>query len=292
MTSATLTEKGTLYIIATPIGNLGDISARALDLLNSVDYIFAEDTRHSSKLLQHYGINTRCSSFHQFNETTKTSYIVQLLQQNSTVAIIADAGTPLISDPGYKLIRTIHQINQQNYLAKQKPVNLCPIPGACALITALSCSGLATDNFLFTGFLPAKTTARQTKIKTLAEQTATLIFYEAPHRLMHTLKDIYTVLGDRETCVAKELTKIHQNIITQPLSLQIEHLSQNPEKIKGEYVILVAGLPEKHQQTQSLSSEQHKMLSILQKHCGTAKAAEIASEITGISKKQCYKTLI
>lgn len=304
-------EKATLYIIATPIGNLGDMTIRAINTLHSVDIILAEDTRHSNRLLQHYGIHKSCyGALHQFNEPQQTEKIIHLLQEHKTVALISDAGTPLIADPGFHLVQAIHQANQQiaKQAAKQATkdaaiqppqINISPVPGPCAFVAALSCAGIPADRFLFIGFLPPKSGTRQNSLRHLAEIPYSLICYEAPHRLLATLEDIYQILGDRQICIAKELTKIHENIVTQSVRSYLQHFQQQKEQqtiqqamqetVKGEYVLLIAGWQKK---PATLDAGQEKMLHILKQHCGSKKAAEILHAITGINKKICYQTII
>ena len=191
---------GTLYLISTPIGNLEDITHRAVRLLGQVDLIACEDTRHTRKLLNHYGINTRTISYHEHNEQERAAQLLKLIESGSDVAIVSDAGTPGISDPGFRLTK----------LAIEGGARVVPVPGASALIAALVASGLPTDEFFFGGFLPARSGARRTRLKEVAGMRATLIFYEAPHRIAATLRDAHEILGERAAVVARELTKIHE----------------------------------------------------------------------------------
>jgi len=218
---------GTLYVVATPIGNLADITHRAVQVLTNVDLIACEDTRHTRKLLQHFGIDTKTLSYHEHNEKQRTEELIQLLEQGSDVAIVSDAGTPAISDPGFRLVRA----------AIEKGVSVVPVPGASALITALVATGLPTDEFFFAGFLPSRPVARQTRLRELAAIPATLIFYEAPHRLAGTLKDAYNILGEREAVVARELTKLHEELRRGRLSELAGHYAN--EDVRGEIVLVV-----------------------------------------------------
>src|SRR6266404_7255597 len=193
---------GTLYVVATPIGNLADITHRAIQILNDVDLIACEDTRHTRKLLQHYGITTRTVSYHEHNEQQRAGELIELLKEGKDVGVVSDAGTPGISDPGFRLVR----------LAIEQSVPVVAAPGPSALITALVASGLPTDEFFFGGFLPARSGARQARLSALRSVPGTLIFYEAPHRLAATLKDALEILGEREAVVARELTKLHEEI--------------------------------------------------------------------------------
>ncbi|HEY5514179.1 MAG TPA: 16S rRNA (cytidine(1402)-2'-O)-methyltransferase [Geomonas sp.] len=224
---------GTLYIVATPIGNLEDITLRALRILKEADLIAAEDTRHSRKLLTHFGISRPLTSYFDHNKDLKGEYILERLQQGLNVALVTDAGTPCISDPGYQLVRD----------AVAAGVNVVPIPGACAAITALSASGLATDNFTFAGFLPNRQGKRRERLQSLAGERALLIFYESPKRVLATLRDMLETLGDREVVVARELTKMYEEFLRGKLSALIEQAELR--EIRGEVAILVtpAGEP-------------------------------------------------
>src|ERR1051325_6838798 len=193
---------GTLYLVATPIGNLADITHRALQILKDVALIACEDTRHTRKLLQHYGIDTKTISYHEHNEQQRAAELIDLLKQGNDVAVVSDAGTPSISDPGFRLVRA----------AIENEVPVVPVPGPSAVISALIAAGLPTDEFFFAGFLPSKSNARRTRLSELQSVPGTLIFYEAPHRLSTTLKDAYEILGEREAVVARELTKLHEEI--------------------------------------------------------------------------------
>jgi 16S rRNA (cytidine1402-2'-O)-methyltransferase len=218
---------GTLYLVATPIGNLADITPRALQVLRDVDLIACEDTRHTRKLLQHYGIETKTVSYHEHNEQQRATELIELLKEGSSVAVVSDAGTPAISDPGFRLVR----------LAAESGIGVIPLPGPSALITALVASGLPTDEFFFGGFLPARTGARRARLSELRAVPGTLIFYEAPHRLAASLKDAYEVLGEREAVVARELTKLHEEMRRGRLSELAEHYST--VEPRGEIVLLI-----------------------------------------------------
>jgi 16S rRNA (cytidine1402-2'-O)-methyltransferase len=224
-----------LYIVATPIGNLNDISLRALDVLKTVNYIACEDTRHTKLLLAHYGITTPVFSYHEHNEQKSTDKILKLLQENKSVALVSDAGTPLISDPGYLLVHQAHHLN----------ITLSPIPGPCAAISALSISGLPSDKFIFEGFLPVKSVARQNRLSELKTESKTLIFYEAPHRIEQTISDLNLIMGEtREAVICRELTKTFETVYKNSLKNISLWLSQNTDNKKGEFVIIVSGLPE------------------------------------------------
>ncbi|HXC72624.1 MAG TPA: 16S rRNA (cytidine(1402)-2'-O)-methyltransferase [Pyrinomonadaceae bacterium] len=219
---------GTLYLVATPIGNLADITHRALQILKDVDLIACEDTRHTHKLLQHYGITTKTVSYHEHNEQQRTPQLVDQLKQGSDIAVVSDAGTPSISDPGYRLVRA----------AIENGVAVVPVPGPSALISALIAAGLPTDEFFFAGFLPSRTNARRTRLSELRTVPGTLIFYEAPHRLATTLKDAYEILGERDAVVARELTKLHEEIKRGRLS-ELASYFEDGDKARGEIVLLI-----------------------------------------------------
>jgi 16S rRNA (cytidine1402-2'-O)-methyltransferase len=269
---------GTLFIVATPIGNLDDITFRAFEVLKSVDFVLAEDTRHSKKLLSHLDISKPIRAFHEHNEREKTKAIISEIYSGKSIALISDAGTPLISDPGYFLVSQ----------AKKEGLKVVPIPGPTALITALSVSGLASDSFTFLGFLPSKQTARVKLLIGLVGRTETIIFYESPKRVLATLTDMQTIFGDsREVCLAKELTKAFETIHTGSIPNLIEYLTIDQNHQKGEFVILISAtnkidLAEAEIQLDSL-------LPILCAEMSTSKAAKIAAKITGIDKKKCYK---
>jgi 16S rRNA (cytidine1402-2'-O)-methyltransferase len=219
---------GTLYLVSTPIGNLEDITHRAVRLLGEVDVIACEDTRHTRKLLNHYGINTRTISYHEHNERERAVELIKQLKRGSDVAVVSDAGTPGISDPGFRLAR----------LAIENEVRVVPVPGASALITALVASGMPTDEFFFGGFLPARSGARRARLSELRSIPATLIFYEGPHRIAATLKDARDILGEREAVVARELTKMHEEIARGRLSELAARFS-SAQSARGELVLII-----------------------------------------------------
>lgn len=223
---------GTLYIVATPIGNLEDMTFRAVRILKEVDLIAAEDTRHSRKLLSHYGIATRMTPYHDHNEQLKTDYLIDKLLEGENIAIITDAGTPCIADPGYRIAKA----------AGEKGIKTVPIPGASAIAAALCASGLATDRFSFEGFLPPKQGKRRSRLTELKDADRIIIFYEAPHRLAATLADMAELLGCREVVVARELTKIHEEFRRGTPAELLEHYAKQP--VKGEIVILLSPSPE------------------------------------------------
>src|SRR4051794_8162106 len=220
---------GTLYLVATPIGNLADITHRALQVLNDVDLVACEDTRHTHKLLSHYGITTKTISYHEHNEQQRAAELIDRLKQGTNIAVVSDAGTPSISDPGFRLVRA----------AIENGIVVVPVPGPSALITALIAAGLPTDEFFFAGFLPSRTSARRTRLTELQSIPGTLIFYEAPHRLAATLKDAYEILGEREAVVARELTKLHEEIRRGRLSQLTADFTDRKQDLRGENVVLI-----------------------------------------------------
>ena len=219
---------GTLFLVATPIGNLSDITHRALQVLKDVDLIACEDTRHTHKLLSHYGIGTKTISYHEHNEQQRTAQLIDMLRQGSNIAVVSDAGTPSISDPGFRLVRS----------AIENDVTVVPVPGPSALISALVAAGLPTDEFFFGGFLPARSNARRARLNELRSVPGTLIFYEAPHRLAATLKDAHEILGEREAVVARELTKVHEEIKRGRLS-ELASDYADEKDTRGEIVLLI-----------------------------------------------------
>ncbi len=269
---------GILFIVATPIGNLDDITFRAVQVLKSVDIVLAENTRHSKKLLLHLDISKPIRAFHEHNEREKTKAIISEIHSGKSIALISDAGTPLISDPGYFLVAQ----------AKKEGLKVVPIPGPTALITALSASGLASDSFTFLGFLPSKQTARVKLLKSLVGRTETSIFYESPKRILATLTDMHSIYGDsREVCLAKELTKVFETIQTGSIPNLIDYLTIDQNHQKGEFVILISATDKID--IAEAETQLNSLLPILCAELGASKAAKLAAKITGIDKKQCYK---
>lgn len=222
-------KTGTLYIVGTPIGNLGDITLRAIETLKNVDIILAEDTRQTLKLLNHLGIAKHCISYHRHNEDEKIKEVVNLLDEGNNIALVSDAGMPRISDPGESLIK---------YL-KENQYAVSVIPGVTALTTAVAVSPINSETFTFEGFLPMRPTRRRERLEKLKFETRLMVFYEAPHKILSTLKDLYSVLGDRKICIARELTKLHEEVLDTTLALAIEKIES--QGIKGEIVLLVEG---------------------------------------------------
>ena len=271
----------TLYIVATPIGNLDDITFRAIETLKNADVILAEDTRHSKRLLNHYDIKTELRAFHEHNETQKSQLVINELLEGKNMALISDAGTPLISDPGYVLVRE----------AKKAGVIVSPIPGASAMISAMSVAGIASDQFGFFGFLPNKQIARIKAIQAIAHIDQTAIFYESPKRILACARDLQSVLGsERIVCFAKELTKSFETIKTDTLPNLINYLEADQAHQKGEFVVLISSIDKDNK---VIGEEQlDKILPILLMEMGASKAAKLAAKITGIDKKHCYQRAI
>lgn len=268
----------TLFIVPTPIGNLGDITQRAIEVLSSVDLIAAEDTRHTGKLLAHFNIPTKTFPLHDHNEQQKAQVLVEKLLSGQSIALVSDAGTPLISDPGY------HLVNQ----CRQAGVKVVPLPGACAVITALSASGLPSDRFSFEGFLPPKSKARKDKLLEIAKVERTCIFYESPHRILDSLEDMLDILGSqREVVLARELTKTFETFQGMQLGELIEWVKADSNQQRGEMVLLVHGHREVAEET--LPDEVTRTLAILTKELPLKKAAALAAEIYNLKKNALYK---
>jgi len=223
-------SSGILYLVPTPIGNMADLSRRAIEILEEVDIIACEDTRHSGRLLKALGINKRLISYHELNERSRAQQLVDMIRQGQSVAVISDAGSPGISDPAYRVVRT----------AIDNDILIVPIPGATSVIPALTASGLPTDRFFFEGFLPNKSGARRTRLEKLREYEHTLVFFESPHRVVKSLQDIKIVLGDRPACLARELTKLHEEFIRGSVSEILARLGD--KTIRGEIVLVIEGL--------------------------------------------------
>ncbi|TWD34745.1 16S rRNA (cytidine(1402)-2'-O)-methyltransferase [Pantoea sp. SJZ147] len=267
----------TLYIVPTPIGNLADITQRALAVLSSVDLVAAEDTRHTGLLLQHFAINARLFALHDHNEQQKAEILLTRLQQGESIALVSDAGTPLINDPGYHLVRR----------CREAGIRIVPLPGACAAITALSAAGLPSDRFCYEGFLPAKTKARCDALRALAEEPRTLIFYESTHRLLDSLQDMVTELGaDRYVVLARELTKTWENLNGAPVGELLVWVKEDENRRKGEMVLIVEG---HHPDEEALPAEALRTLALLQQELPLKKAAALTAEIHGVKKNALYK---
>ena len=273
---------GSLYVVATPIGNLDDISARALTILRSVALIAAEDTRHSARLMQHFGIGTPLAACHEHNERDQGGRFLARLLAGDDVALISDAGTPLISDPGYHLVRQ----------ARAAGVAVVPVPGACALIAALSAAGLPSDRFIFEGFLPAKSAGRRARLEQVKEEPRTLIFYEAPHRILECLQDMQSVFGDeRPALLARELTKTFETLKGMPLAELAAWVAADSNQQRGECVVLVAGW-QAPEGDEAVSAEAMRVLNLLLAEMPLKRAAALAAEITGVRKNLLYQVAL
>ncbi|MBP2168417.1 16S rRNA (cytidine1402-2'-O)-methyltransferase [Erwinia toletana] len=268
----------TLYIVPTPIGNLGDITQRALTVLASVDLIAAEDTRHTGLLLQHFAINARLFALHDHNEQQKAEQLLAKLQEGQSIALVSDAGTPLINDPGYHLVRR----------CREAGIRVVPLPGACAAIAALSAAGLPSDRFCYEGFLPAKSKGRCDALRALEQEPRTLIFYESTHRLLDSMQDIVTVLGaDRYVVLAREITKTWESIQGAPIGELLAWVKEDENRRKGEMVLIIEGY--KQQAEDALPPEALRTLALLQAELPLKKAAAITAEIHGLKKNALYK---
>ena len=271
-----MTDIATLYIVPTPIGNLNDMTARAIEILSDVSWIAAEDTRHSARLLQHFNIKTKTLSLHEHNEDKRAAMLCERLKSGEAVALISDAGTPLISDPGFVLVRR----------CREQGIPVCALPGPCAAITALSASGLPTDKFIFEGFLPVKTQAREGVLSELLDRTFTTVFYEAPRRILDTVKDIQRVLGERSIVVAKELTKTFETYVSGTPQDVITYLEEDATHQKGEFVVMIGPALINEQ---ALPSEAMSLLMILCDHMPLKKAAAVVAEHYGLKKNALYQ---
>jgi 16S rRNA (cytidine1402-2'-O)-methyltransferase len=270
---------GTLYVVATPIGNLEDISARALRVLADVALIAAEDTRHSARLMQHFGIATPLAACHEHNERDEGGRFIRRLLAGEDVALISDAGTPLISDPGYHLVKA----------ARAAGIRVVPIPGACALISALSAAGLPSDRFIFEGFLPAKQVARRSRLEHLREEPRTLIFYEAPHRILDALNDLEAVFGpDRPAVLGRELTKTFETLHGLPLAQLRAWVESDSNQQRGECVLVVGGW-QAPQGGDAADANTLRVLRLLLAELPVKRAAAVAAEITGVKKNLLYQ---
>ncbi len=267
---------GTLYIVATPIGNLGDWSQRAQEVLTQVSLIAVEDTRHSNKLLSHFGIQTPMIAYHEHNEKVASEKLLARLLAGDSIALISDAGTPLISDPGYPLVSAAHA----------RGIRVSPIPGPSAVITALSASGLPTDRFIFEGFLPSKMQARKSRLENLQADTRTLVFYESPHRLIETLVDMIAAFGgERVVVLARELSKTFETLKQATLQEMLLWVEQDKNQSRGEIVLIIHGAEASGPE----AAEVERVLSILLKSLPVKEAAALAAEITGGKKNALYK---
>lgn len=270
--------RGALYVVATPIGNLADISGRALDVLAHADVILAEDTRHSAKLLAHYGIDTACRSFHEHNEQRQVAALVERIAAGERLALICDAGTPLVSDPGYRLVAAL----------RARGIQVIPVPGANAAIGALSAAGLPSDRFCFEGFLPAGAGDRRRRLESLSSEPRTMIFYESPRRVRSMLVELADALGgDRPAVLARELTKIHETIVAGTLTELAQWLDSHEEQQRGEFVVVVGGAPAgTHAAADAAALD---TLRVLLEELPLKQAVATAARITGVKRNVLYR---
>ncbi len=273
-------ENGCLYVVATPIGNLGDITYRAVEVLTKVDWIAAEDTRHSHKLLQALGIaNKKLISLHEHNEQARAQQLLKVLQSGEKGALISDAGTPLINDPGYQLVKVL----------RQAEISVLPVPGASAVITALSAAGMPTDRFTYEGFLPARTSKRIASLEALVDEVRTMVFYESPHRLMDTLQDIGEVFAGRQLVVAKELTKQFEQFVSGTIEEVLDYFQQNPDRVRGEFVVILSGaILDKNDSTMN----DHLIKTLLAQGLPVKQISEIVATYEGQKKKAVYQRVL
>lgn len=272
------TGAGTLHIVATPLGNLGDMVPRAIEVLQSVAVVAAEDTRHSAPLLKHFGIHTPLVACDDHQERERSGQLVRRLLAGEDIALISDAGTPLISDPGYRLVQEAHAAG----------IRVSPVPGPCAVIAALCCAGLPTDRFCFEGFLPARTAARREALNGLKAEPRTLVFYEAPHRLLESLEDMASVFGDtRLATLGRELTKTFETIRSLPLGELRDWVREDTNQQRGESVLVVAGCPAPVD-GEALTPEVRQVLEVLMQELPLKQAAQLASRLTGVKKNLLY----
>ena len=272
----TTVKPGTLYVVATPIGNLGDLSPRGREVLAGVDAICAEDTRHTRHLLSAFGMDKPLLALHEHNESALAGRLVERLRAGESLALVSDAGTPLVSDPGYRLVREVRAAGLQ----------VSPIPGACAAIAALSVAGIPSDRFCFEGFLPAKASARRERLSLLVRESRTLVFYESSHRIEDSLLDLVTVFGsNREAALARELTKLFETVLGATLGEILACVRGDEHQRKGEFVLIVRGCED---DTAALLQEGQRLYAKLSEHMKPSQAARLAAEISGAPRKALY----
>jgi len=270
------TQAGMLYVVATPIGNLGDLSTRAREVLASVDAICAEDTRHTRQLLGMLGVDRPLLALHEHNEAGMAARLVARLQAGEALALVSDAGTPLVSDPGYRLVREVRAAG----------LKVSPVPGACAAIAALSVAGLPSDRFCFEGFLPAKAGARRERLQALAGEMRTLVFYESAHRIVECLEDLVALFGpEREAVMARELTKLYETVLGDTLGDIAERVRSDEDQRRGEFVLVVRGAAD---DTEARLREGQRLYAKLAEYLKPSQAAKLAAEITGAPRKALY----
>ncbi|ENO85747.1 16S rRNA (cytidine(1402)-2'-O)-methyltransferase [Thauera linaloolentis] len=264
-----------MYVVATPLGNIGDMGVRAVAVLGAVDVIAAEDTRHSQRLLDAFGVTTRMLAVHQHNEQEAAGRLIALLESGQQVALITDAGTPAVSDPGARLVARVREAGHA----------VVPVPGACAAVAALSVSGFAEGGFRFVGFLPPKAAARVAALQPLRDEADAMVFYEAPHRIAECVADLAKVFGaERELLIAREMTKLHEQIVRMPLGETAAWFAADPNRSRGEFVLVLAGKP----RSEGLDAEAERVLALLLGELPVKSAARLAADITGASRNTLY----
>lgn len=275
-------KRGVLYVVATPIGNLGDMTSRAIEILREVDCIAAEDTRHSTPLLHHFKITTPLLAYHEHNERTMTPHLVERMIAGENIALISDAGTPLLSDPGFHLVRT----------ARERGISVSPIPGANAAVSALSAGGLPCNRFIFEGFLPTKENARRAHLESLRTEDRTLVFFESPYRLRETISDLVLIFGEeRRAVLARELTKVYETFLCDTLGNLKTRIMADPNQNRGELVLIVDGAPE----TEAMKRQEEqarRIFELLSQELPASKAVTLAARMTGTRKNFLYSMLI
>jgi len=271
-------SSASLYVVATPIGNLEDLGPRAARLLGEVAVIAAEDTRHTGRLLRHLGLSVPMLSLHEHNEAARVEQLDARLAAGESIALVSDAGTPLISDPGFLLVRELRARGRR----------IVPVPGACALVAALSAAGLPTDRFTFQGFLPAKGAGRRARLEALAGREETLVFYESPHRIRDTLADLATVLGERRLVLARELTKTFETFLDGSAVELLDRMEADPDQARGEFVAMVAGAPPREEDEASVVEGKALLVALLAEGVGVKQAASVAARVLGGTKKSWY----
>ena len=271
-------KSGVLYVVATPIGNLEDLSSRAARLLGEASLIAAEDTRHTARLLRHLGLSVPLLSLHEHNEAARVEQLDARLAAGEAIVLVSDAGTPLISDPGFVLVRELRVRGRR----------VVPVPGACALVAALSAAGLPTDRFTFQGFLPAKGAGRRARLEALVDREETLAFYESPHRIRDTVADLGAVLGERRVVLARELTKTFETFLDGSAAELLERMAADPDQARGEFVVMVAGASPRQEDEATVVEGEALLAVLLAEGVGVKQAASVAARVLGGAKKAWY----
>lgn len=279
--NSSISKNGLLLIVSTPIGNLGDMTSRALEVLKEADYVLAEDTRRAKQLLTHFGISQKFVSCYEHNEQARVSQVLQDLASGKSIALVSDAGTPLINDPGYELVKSVREAGYQ----------VSPIPGASSIIAALSVSGLPTDRFVYEGFLPAKSSARKVQLQRIKTQSATTVLLESTHRIMASVKDIAEVLGEqRQMALARELTKQFETVVSGAVLDILDYLAQDANHTKGEFVLMIKGVEQTQDDAPNIDAQ--TLLEMLLEELSVKSASKLASKILGVPKKKLYELAV